>query len=292
MPLTSTLNILRKRITSIELDSSGNARPWAHKHPGERGNGQPSPAFSFGHAALNSRFSHGGLPFGVHQMAGAPGESAAALLFALLVAARRLKADPTAQVLVVQEEGALTEGGGLYGPGLYALGLDPARIALVCARDGAMALRMVDEAARSGAASVVVAELDRGARALDLAATQRLNFHSRRTATLTLLVTPDLEAASAAMTRWRVRTARSRASRRFLGPPALELELTRNRCGPVGQFSVEWSSEDEAFRTPAPLRASMVRAPLHRPSDTVGGDLFPPGAGADAGERLTAHGHR
>jgi len=247
---------------------------------------------SFGLALLDSRFSLGGLPFGVHQMAGTPGKSAAALLFALLVAAHRLKADPTAQALVVQEEAALTEGGGLYGPGLHALGLDPARIALVCARDGAMALRMVDEAARSGAASVVVAELDRGGRALDLAASQRLNLHSRQTATLTLLVTPDLDAASAAMTRWRVGTARSRTARRFLGPPALELELTRNRCGPVGQFTVEWSSEDEAFRTPAPLRASMVRAPFNRRADTLGGDMFSSGAGSDAGERLTAHGRR
>jgi len=247
---------------------------------------------SFGLGALDSRFGLGGLPFGVHQIAGTPGESAAALVFALLVAARRLKADPTAQVLVVQEDGAVTEGGGLYGPGLHALGLDPVRIALVDARDGATALRMVDEAARSGAASVVVAELDRGARALDLAATQRLNLHSRQTATLTLLATPDLEAASAAMTRWRVRAARSRASRRFLGPPALELELTRNRCGPVGQFTVEWSSEDDAFRTPAPLRASMVRAPLHRPNLALGSALFPPGVCGDAGERLTAHGRR
>ena len=52
---------------------------------------------------------------------------------------------------MVQEPGALSEGGGLYGPGLWALGLDPGRLVLVSARKGGEALRIADEAVRGWA---------------------------------------------------------------------------------------------------------------------------------------------
>jgi protein ImuA len=245
-------------------------------------------AISFGLEALDRHLKGGGLPFGAHQIAGSPGDGASAMLFALLAAGRRLSADPRAQVLVVQERAALAEGGDLYGQGLHALGLDVARIAFLGARDGAQALRMTDEAIRSGAAAVVVAELHRAGPRIDLSATRRFNLFGRQTDTLALLVTPDLEGTSAAMTRWRVRAAPSQAARRFVGPPALDLELTRNRLGPVGRFTVEWSSENAQFRGQAasPIRAPVVPAPFHRPGE---GGVFAHGDGPDAKERVAAY---
>jgi len=225
-------------------------------------------AMSFGLEPLDKAFSLGGLPFGAHQIAGQPGDGACAMLFAALIIARRFKASASAQALVVQERAVLAECGGLYGPGLAALGIDPGRLVFVAAHDGAEALRMVDEAVRSGAVSVVLAELGRGARLLDLPATQRFNLYGQQTSTLTLLATPDLAGTSAAMTRWRATTAPSTAPRRYVGPPALTLDLTRNRLGPVGRFTVNWSSDDETFRIPVdaatPLRPSVVRPPVHR----------------------------
>jgi protein ImuA len=246
-------------------------------------------AISFGLEALDGQLKGGGLPFGAHQIAGSPGDDASAMLFALLAAGRRLSADPRAQVLVVQERAALAEGGDLYGQGLHALGLDVARIVLLGARDGAQALRMTDEAIRSGAAAVVVAELHRAGPRIDLSATRRFNLFGRGTDTLALLVTPDLEGTSAAMTRWRVRAASSQAARRFVGPPVLDLELTRNRLGPVGRFTVEWSSENAQFRSRAatPICAPVVPAPFDRQGE---GGVFAPGGGADSQERIAAYG--
>ncbi len=292
MPVSSSLAGLRARIDAIERRTpEGGLRPSVHARlrPGEDG---AEAAFSFGLAALDGCFSLAGLPFGAHQIARSPGEDAPALLFALLMTARRFRADPSAQALVVQEQAALNEAGALYGPGLMALGLDPGRLALATARAGAEALRIVDEAVRSGAVSVVLAEAPRAAPRIDLAVTQRLNLYGRQTSTLTLLVTPDLDATSAAMTRWRVRAGPSTAARSYLGPPALDLDLVRNRLGPVGRFLVEWSSDDVVFRPPAPLRAPVVRPPVHRPDALVPARRRGAGPGGDAPQRLAALGGR
>ena len=276
-PVQSTLDALRSRIESIERCApEGGLRPSAHAlrrrtvSPAVRNAGPGwEAAFSFGLEALDGHFSAGGPPFGAHEICGETGEPAGALLFALLMLACRFQAAPDAQALVVQEPCALAEGGGLYGPGLWALGIDPARLVLVSAREGGEALRVVDEAVRSGAVCAVLAEAPRAARRLDLAATQRLNLYGRQTSTLALLVCADLAATSAAMTRWRVRARPSQAPRRHLGPPGLELELSRNRLGPPGRFAVEWSSDDGAFRLADPAvpdtRSAGERAPLRPP---------------------------
>ncbi len=280
MSAPATLDALRARIESIERHApEGGLRPSAHAQRRRATQAAPDGAtwpraFSFGLDALDASFSPGGPSFGAHEVCGSPGEPTAALLFAALMLVRRFREDPQAQALVVQEPCALAEGGGLYGPGLWALGLDPARLVLVSAREGGETLRIVDEAVRSGAVSAVVAEGPRAMRKLDLAATQRLNLYGRQTSTLALLLTYDLDATSAAMTRWRVRAHPSRAPRAYLGPPALELELVRNRLGPTGRFTVEWSSDDEAFRLAdgdghqavAPLRPPVVSTPAHRPA--------------------------
>ncbi len=277
MAASPTIDALRTRIESLERHApEGGLRPSAHAQRRRAAAAETGwdRAFSFGLEALDSCFSPGGPAFGAHEVCGPAGEPAAALLFMMLMLARLFRSDPHAQALVVQEPGALSEGGGLYGPGLWALGLDPGRLILVGAREGAEALRIVDEAVRSGAVAAVVAEAPRALRKLDLAATQRLNLYGRQTSTLALLATPDLGATSAAMTRWRVRARPSRAPRAYLGPPALELELVRNRLGPTGRFTVDWSSDDATFRLPAvpaaPLRAPVVPAPADRPAPTAG----------------------
>ncbi len=283
MSVPSNLAALRARIESIERHApEGGLRPAAHAQRRRttddgRATGWGR-AFSFGLEAMDACFSPGGLAFGTHEVCGAPGDPASALLFALLMIARRLQEDPHAQALVVQEPGALGEGGGLYGPGLWALGLDPGRLVLVAAREGGEALRITDEAVRSGAVCAVLAEAPRAVRRLDLAATQRLNLYGRQTSTLALLTTPDLDATSAAMTRWRVSARSSQAPRRYLGPPALDLDLVRNRLGPTGRFIVQWSSDHGVFRPSdglvdarsfgdrAPLRSPVVPPPAHRPA--------------------------
>ena len=302
MTPTSHLAALRALVESIERHApEGGLRPSAHA---QRRRGQSEAeaqawgrALSFGLPALDQRFRCAGLPFGAHELCGPRGEAASALLFAVLLLARRLHADPKAQALVVQEPGALVEGGGLYGPGLWALGLDPGRLVLVNAHEGRDALRITDDAVRSGAVAAVLTEAPRAAQRLDLAATQRLNLYGRQTRTLALLIVPDLETTSAAMTRWRIAPAPSQAPRAFLGPPALALELARNRLGPTGRLTVDWSSDDAAFRLAAPAPGATLRPPLaaaaaHRPALSSGGALDAPGHGAPGKERAAAGGGR
>jgi protein ImuA len=298
MTAPATLHALRARIESLERHApEGGLRPSAHAQrrraaaPAEAAAGWGR-ALSFGCPELDGRFASGGLPFGAHEIAGEPGDPASQLLFAALLLARRFRADDTAQALVVQEHCALVEGGGLYGPGLWALGLDPSRLVLLTARDGGEALRITDEAVRSGAVAAVVTEAPRAARRLDLPATQRLNLYGRETGTLSFLLVPDLDATSAAMTRWRVRAHPSVAPRDYLGPPALDLELARNRLGPPGRFTLTWDSDDEVFRAPSPLHPSVVPATAHRPAG-ADHDLAPAAGGHDpAEERASAGGRR
>ncbi len=291
VPVPSTLDVLRARIESLERHApDGGLRPSAHAQRRRASDSHTgwARAFSFGLDVMDARFSPGGMAFGAHEVCGVPGDPASALLFALLMVARRFEEDPHAQAMVVQESCALSEGGSLYGPGLWALGIDPGRLVLVAAREGGEALRIVDEAVRSGVVVAVLAEAPRAMRRLDLAATQRLNLYGRQTSTLALLVTADLDATSAAMTRWRVRSHPSQAPRRYLGPPALELDLVKNRLGPTGRFTVQWSSDDGVFHSAdslasdgrigagmsagqAPLRPPLVPSPAHRPAATDGG---------------------
>jgi protein ImuA len=307
MPQASTLADLRRRIAVLERHAPPEGlrraraplRQLAPKvetgvEDGVESGVAGERACSLGAEAADARFALGGLAYGVHEAAGAPGDRAAAVLFALLWLARLFKAQPGRPALLVQEAEAVREDGALYGPGLHALGLDPGRLALVQARDGAEALRVIDQAVRSGAVCAVMGELRRGAARLDLALTQRLNVHAQQTSTLTALITPDLSGTSAALSRWRVRAAASRAPRHYLGPPALDVELIRNRHGRPGRWTLEWSSEDEAFRLPAPLRAPVVSAPAHRPDPPrpfhPGG--YAPGAGREVEVRAQAYGGR
>lgn len=221
---------------------------------------------SFGAPELDGCFRTGGLPPGTHQAAG---EGACTLGFAAALLARIMTERPRARALIVQEADAARETGGLYAPGLKALGVDPGRALTAEPRTGADALRIVDEAANARAFGAVVLELRRGEALLDLNLTRRFNLAAERTGALILLLTPTLEGTSAALTRWRVEPDPDRAStaeaRRLLGRPSFRLTLTRNRLGPApAAFTLEWDVHERSFRTPAPLPASVAAAPADR----------------------------
>jgi protein ImuA len=216
---------------------------------------------------------------GVHQIAGqGAGDAPAAAGFAGALMARTLALKPGARGLWVQAAEAVRETGGLYAPGLQALGLDPDRVGVVWPRTGVDALRVVDEALRSGAVAAVVAELC-DERRLDLSVTRRFNLSGRRTGALAFLVTRDLSGTSAALTRWDVAAEPSREPGRRLGRPTFRLRLSRNRLGPTGEWILEWDSHDRVFRTPAPLSAPLARPALHRPGPPRGPEPGLPAGG-------------
>lgn len=203
----------------------------------------------------------GGLAAGTHQAAG---QGTAVLGFGLAVMARALAASPGGRVLLVQAQEAGAEGGHVHGPGLHALGLDPDRVGVAQVRKVEDALRVVDEALRSGAVAAVLADLGHAPR-LDLSVTRRFNLSARRTGALALMLTRDLDATSAALTRWRVEPRVSRGWRRRLGRPVFGLSLMRNRLGPTGEWTLEWDSDDRLFRPAAPLSAPVARPAADRP---------------------------
>ena len=118
--------------------------------------------FATGHGPLDAMLG-GGLARGrVHEVFGAGGEEGAATGLALLWAQL---AGGNAPLLWLRSDGAARIGGLPYGPGLAALGLDPARLLLGAMPDDAMLLRAgIDALPRLRAldARAIAADADAG----------------------------------------------------------------------------------------------------------------------------------
>jgi protein ImuA len=249
MVVDAKLAGLRRRIEGLEAAG-----------PGRLGEGARA-ALGLGHADVDQHFGVGGLLWGSHQLGGTVGDALSARTFGLMLLSRFLAAQPRARALVVQEASALRETGGLYGPGLHALGLDPGRLVIVQTADGAGALRAINDALRAKTSDILLAELGDGAGLADLSVTRRFNLAAQQARVLVLLTTPDLSATSAALTRWRVAAAPSDGRKRRLGAPTLMLDLVRNRHGRTGRWILQWNSHDRAFSSVPLDRAGIVLRP-------------------------------
>jgi len=215
---------------------------------------------------LDAAFGGAGLPMGAaHEVAAAAaGEEAAAFGWAAAMLGRALDLRPGLSTLLVQEDGAGRESGEPDGPGLSAWGVDPDRVVATRTRDAAETLKVIDDALKSGAVAAVLAEFRQADPRLDLTATRRFNLAAARSGAMALLVTPAPAETSAAVTRWRVSSAPSLSpSRGLLGPPALRVELTRNRYGRTGAWTLEWDCDERRFRTQNAV--GVVRPVLDRP---------------------------
>jgi protein ImuA len=236
----ATLAALQRQIARLERPSPLGGAP---------------PVLACGHGEIDAAFAGGGLLPGAHQFASGADDPGAATAFAVLLLARAL-GRPDVRALVVQEVSDLREAGAAYGPGLHALGIDPARLAFLAAPNGAEALRAVNDALALRAAEVVLLGLRRDAGLADLSVTRRFNLAAERGGGWVLLVTPDLAATSAALSRWTVASAPSGALSpvpicglgKFLGAPAFDLELLRNRHGRLGRWRAAWSSHARSFQ--------------------------------------------
>ena len=191
----------------------------------ERQPGQP-PA-PLGLAPLDAALPGGGLARGaVHAVIGS-----AAGAFAVLVTGRIDGA-----VLWCVDAGARA---GLYGPGLAALGLDPARLIVARCVDRTDMLWAMEEGLRCPALAMVIGE---PSGALDLTASRRLQLAAEAGGGLGLVLGRDGEslAPNALESRWRINAAPSRAGWGW----RVTLERCRGAAAAAGgQWMVEW---DEA----------------------------------------------
>jgi protein ImuA len=204
----------------------------------------------------------GGLARGaVHDvLAAAEGDAGAVLGFALGLAARL-----DGPVLLVEDGLSRGEQGLAHGPGLAAMGLDPARLLFVRSRDARELLLAAEEGAECRALCAVIAVLRGGAKAYDLTASRRLALAAARSGVTLFVLLPGLREGvpTAAATRWRIAAAPSPRPGLWaggVGPPAFDADLLRRRAGPPLSFRLVWSAHEYAFAS-LPLSRDRPAAP-------------------------------
>ena len=143
------------------------------------------------------------------------------------------------------------EYGRLYGHGLSALGLDPARLILVETAHRRDTLWALEEALRSGAPAAVAGVIDK----LDLKSSQRLQLAATDAGLPLFLLRPaQILESSAAATRWRVGPAAAARDRFGLFARARwQLLLERCRNGRAGEWMVEYDHVAHRFSLAAAL---------------------------------------
>ncbi|ALR19051.1 ImuA family protein [Sphingobium baderi] len=202
--------------------------------------------FPFGHAPLD-RMLGGGLARGrVHEFFACEGGEAAATGLSLILA--RL-AGPQATTLWLRPSAAARQGVP-YGPGLTALGVDPAHLLIGVMQDEGMLLRAAVEALRSPALGALLLEIRGRAPQLDLTASRRLTLAAEQSGVTALLLRLDADpTASAADTRWRVGAAPSvPLPGNAPGMSAFDLTLLRHRGGRDGvAWRLIWDNERGLF---------------------------------------------
>jgi protein ImuA len=218
-------------------------------------------------AALDSCLPEGGLPCGaLHEIVPAPYAMPAALGFTAAILARFVYSPPPRHppaypppqggriffILPSYELGLHGRlYGQLYGHGLRALGLEPARLVLVEPAHRRDTLWAIEEAVRSGVPAAVAGIIDK----LDLKLSQRLQLAATEAGVPLLLIRSahNLE-SSAAATRWRVGTAEAARDRFGLfARPRWHLRLERARNGRPGEWVVEYDHVAHRFSLAAAL---------------------------------------
>jgi protein ImuA len=218
-------------------------------------------------AALNGGLARGAL----HEIFATTGNETAATGFAMALA-RRL-ADRKRLLWIRQEFSAL-EHGELAATGLLELGIDPARVLMLCVNDAVDALRAAGDALSCAGLGAVIIETAGEARILNLVTSRRLTLAAAQHGVTAFLLRFNAKPqASAAETRWHVISARSPTNNENWGHPVFETELMRNRDGHSGHWVLEWDCDEGLFRQPggdrAADRGAVVSAPSDRPAQAA-----------------------
>ena len=219
--------------------------------------------------ALDSALGGGLKDDALHEIAPAkPQDGAAAMGFALALAARFLSRRP-ASALLISEGFADQESGALYGPGLVAHGAPLSRLVFVRAPDAALAFWAMEEALKCGAPAAVVGEIW-SLKGYSLAASRRLLLAARKGKTPALLILASAygqaeRLSTAAETRFEIAAAPTLRTPAAGGPDlpgpfacgARLIKARFARAGPEAPFQafdpgrvirLEWRSQDLTFK--------------------------------------------
>ena len=180
----------------------------------------------------------------------------------------------------------------LYGPGLLAHGLDPARLVLVATAHDGEILWAIEEGLRAGPSAglaAVVGEVGR----LPMVAGRRLQLAAERSGVTALILrrwrsadeaAAGREQSSAALTRWRIAALPSAdianqpgANELGVGRPRLRIALLRCRGGMPGAWDVEVADATGHVS----LSAELADRPAAPPEQRATGQQRPPWVGAE-----------
>ena len=210
--------------------------------------------FYFGIESIDQAFTHKAMPlFCLNEISASTREAGAGSGF-LLGLLSQLSERRQGPLIWIATHKALTETGHLYGSGLHAFGLPPERLLIVQTAKEKDALWAAEEALGLGDALSVVLNLQTSAKGLSLAATRRLHLRAEtnRTPCFILLAGSDPPAPSIALTRWQIEAASAGTLNGFqdgIGHPAFTANLTRNRQGQTGTFTLQWNNHHAKFET-------------------------------------------
>src|SRR6202521_2055451 len=235
---------------------------------------------ALGHADADATLQ-GGLALGaMHEVFAAGRHSAAATGFVTGLMGRAAARRP---LVWIRQDFAEIESGALSMSGLAELGLDPRLLVTVRAADVDAALKTAADALACDALGVVVLGVWGEARQLDLVSSRKLTLAAQTSGVTCLVLRVAAEPSpSTAETRWIVRAAHSppsvpaapaaalvpAAAWSAWGAPVFDVQLVRNRHGPVGRWIMEWKCDECLFSKPAAYPQPVAAAPAHRPYQT------------------------
>ena len=249
--IRSTLTTLRGRIERIE----------AH------GEACSPRRVMLGHADADA-ILQGGLALGaMHEVFAQAGrQSAAATGFVAALAGRAAGRRP---LVWIRQDFTEIESGAVSMNGLVELGLDPRLFVTVHAADVECALRTAADALACDAVGAVVLEVWGETRQIDLTASRKLTLAAQASGVTGLVLRMAAEPQpSTAETRWIVRAAHSppaSSAWSAWGAPLFDVQLVRNRHGPVGRWIMEWKCDECLFAKPATYPQPVAAAPADRP---------------------------
>jgi protein ImuA len=194
---------------------------------------------------------------GLHEIfSETPADFAAAIAFALIAAShRKLRKRALFFATLAGEE---QERGALYGAGLSALGLDPAKICLVIAPSEKALLWAAEEAASCPALAASIITLSRSEKLYGFTESRRLKLRQEKSGVPLFIVRSQPREASSATARWRVAFAPSEGLRTpgspvpLPGSPRFRVRLDHYAGLPPLQWEIELD-EAHALCVAAPV---------------------------------------
>ena len=208
---------------------------------------------------------HGGIKSGaLHEIYAAERDGVSASAFAAMLACRITR--NCRYILWVRQDFTAQQCGELSAQGLFDLGIHPDRLLLVKTRSGAEALRAASDSLSCKALGVVVLEVWRQPKSLDLVASRKLTLRAGKSGATIFLIrisAPDVM-PSTAETRWFVRAGATPEFVEDWGNPLFEATLARNRHGQTGAWAMEWSCDARVFREIPKNPRSRISATFDR----------------------------